>query len=697
MNLIKQMDKNNLNFLNFNEVVKVLCQINGVSESEIKEELNSLIKKGLIINTSKKKIATRTKMGIFEGKITITKGGYGFFICEDKNQKDIFISQKNLLDAMNGDTVLVQKNYKTNEDSPEGKVVEILSRGLNVVVGNVESDTKNFAMINPLSNKVGKIFVKKSPDFVAKKGDRVVVKIIKHSAKMPEGKIIEVLMSNNPINLDVLSICREFELYEEFPKEVLISCEKFEDVVSEKDIEKREDYRNKLTFTIDGEDARDFDDAVSIEKLENGNVLLGVHIADVGHYVQKDGTIDAEAFKRGTSTYFPNAVFPMLPRKLSNGICSLNEGVDRLTLSCVMEVNNMGEVVNHKICESVINSKARMTYTNVAKILDGDEELSKKYDFLIESLSLMKKLALTLEKIRKERGALNFEIPEPKIILNENLEIVKFEKRPNTMADRIIESFMLLANETVAKEFCTKKIPFVYRVHEKPDTEKLEAFNDFASGVGFRLSGDLNNLSSKQLADFLQSIPEDKKTVVNKVLLRSMQKAKYKSLCLGHYGLGAKYYCHFTSPIRRYPDLTIHRIIKEYLHGDLSKKKIKEMSDFVNKSAEQSSVRETISDKAEIMVDEYFKARFMASKVGEIFDGIISGVTERGIYVELENTCEGFIHVEDLVGDGYDFIERKFTLTNKITKYTIGDKITIKVANANIESRKIDFLLANKK
>ncbi len=697
MDLLKQIDENNLNYQNYNQVIKFLSELNQESELKIKNEIDNLLESGKLINTSKKKIATSKKVGILEGKITITKAGYGFFIPTDSDEKDIFIPVSALNGAMQNDRVYVQKNFNSSEDKPDGKVIKILSRGLNVVVGKVVSVTKNFAMVSPDSKRTNDITIKlntqanKDNLLGAKKGDKVVVKLTKHDNKHPEGKIIEILLSDNPINVDVLSIVRDFELYEEFPKEVLLSADKVKTIIDESDIKKRLDLRHLNTFTIDGEDARDFDDAISIEDLGNGDVLLGVHIADVGEYVPYGSVLDAEAFKRGTSTYFPNAVFPMLPKQLSNEICSLKEGVDRLTLSCLMKINKDGQVISHKICESVIKSKARMTYTKVAKMLEGDQELCEKYNFLVEDLLKMKKLALKLEKVRETRGCLNFEIPEPKIILNEKLEIERFEKRPNTIADRIIESFMLIANETVAKEFENRHIPFVYRVHEKPDLEKLEGFQEFAQSLGLNFNGDLENISPKRIQKFIASIPKEKQLSVNKVLLRSMQKAKYSSVCMGHFGLGAQYYCHFTSPIRRYPDLTIHRIIKESLHKTLTPEKLKELKAFVNKSAMQSSERESISDKAEIQVDEYFKARFMKQHEGEIFDGVISGVTEHGIYVELENTCEGFVHVENLPDRTYNFIDKKLTLVGPSTKFTIGDNIKIKVANVNVEDRKINF------
>lgn len=698
MDFIKQIEENELNYLNYNQVIRVLAELNYLSESEVKKEIDKLLQKGELVNTSKKKIATKKKVGLLEGTIVLSRKGYGFFVPDDKKVPDIFIPAEHLNGAFHNDRVVVQKNYSKSSDKIDGKVVKILSHGINVCVGKVENITSRFAIVCPDNKKINKIIVKNEHLLNAKEGDKVVVKITNYNDKRLEGKIIEVLLSDNPINIDVLSIVREFELYEEFPKEVLLSADKVKKTVTQEDIEGREDFRSWNTFTIDGEDARDFDDAISIKENEDGTYTLGVHIADVGEYVPYESTLDREAYKRGTSTYFPNAVFPMLPKQLSNDICSLNEKVDRLTLSCIMKIDKNGVILEHKICEGVINSKARMTYSKVTKILEGDEKLRKQYDFLVSDLEKMKELNAILEDVRRKRGALDFDIPEPKIILNENLEIERFEARPNTIADRIIESFMLSANETVAKDFNKKMIPFVYRVHEKPNAEKLEAFNEFSSSMGYSLNGDLEDFSSKKLQKFIDSIDEEKKMVVNKVLLRSMQKAKYSENCLGHYGLGAEYYCHFTSPIRRYPDLTIHRIIKDYLHGKLKNKdSLNKLKDFVRDSANQSSIRETISDKAEIQVDEYFKARYMMTKIGEVFEGIISGVTERGIFVELENTCEGFVPVENLPDKMYNFQDTKYTLQGSSTKFVIGDKIKIKVDKVNLEERKVDFLYAGEK
>ena len=697
MDLIKQIDENQLNYLTFNQIVKILAELNQESELKIKGELNNLLLEGKIVNTSKKKIATAKTAGYLEGTISIAKRGYGFFIPDDKSIPDIFIPFENLNGAMNNDRVVVLKNFNKTGEKLDGKVMKVLTRGTSVVVGKVDYISSRFAQVIADDKKFGTVLVRPQYLMEAKKGDKVVVKLTKYDTKMPEGKVIEVLLSDNPVNVDVLSIVRQFELYEEFPKEVLTSADKVKREVTNEDIQGREDFRSLTTFTIDGEDARDFDDAITISKNQDGTYLLGVHIADVGDYVKFESFLDREAFKRGTSVYFPNAVFPMLPKQLSNGICSLNEKVDRLTLSCLMKIDTNGNVLEHKICEGVINSDARLTYTKVAKMMEGDEKLRKQYDFLVNDLDNLKELTLILEKMRKKRGTLNFEIPEPKIILNDKLEIEKFEARPNTIADRMIESSMLIANETVAKEFCTKMLPFVYRVHEKPNVEKLENFAEFVKPFGLEFVGDFENMSAGKIQKFLNTVPDEQKTILNKVLLRAMQKAKYSESCLGHYGLGAEYYCHFTSPIRRYPDLTIHRIIKDYLHNELKGEKLNRTKSFVSESAMQSSVRETVADKAEREVDDYFKARYMMSQKGKIFDGIISGVTDRGLFVELDNTCEGFISVYNLPDERYEYNELHMSLNGSSTKFKIGDKIKIKVSDVNIEERKIDFIYENEK
>lgn len=703
MELLKQIDENELNFCSYNKIVANLAYINKCETSKIEVELKKLINQGKLINTSKNKFATFSKAGYLEGRISTTKSGHAFFISSAENEQDLFIEMSNLHGAMNNDKVIVRKLFgkKSNKGLDECEVVKILAHGTNNIVGKVDTITHNFAFIRVNNKKMKDVLVRTSNLMNAQVGDSVVVKILKYDSVRPEGKVIEVIKTDNPVLDDVLSIVREYELYEEFPDFVLQSAKAVEQQVSNDEIARRRDLRELNTFTIDGEDARDFDDAISISMNDDGTYHLGVHIADVGHYVKKDSILDAEAFKRGTSTYFPNAVFPMLPVELSNGICSLNEGVDRLTLSVFMDIDENGRVINHEVCEGVIKSKARMTYTKVAKMLDGDAELNEKYSFLVDDLQKMKALALILENVRKSRGSLDFEIPEPKIIFNnETMKIERFERRENTMADRIIESFMLIANETIAKMFSDLDIPFVYRVHDKPTVEKLKTFSSFISSFGLSLGTDVEEISNLDIQRFLKSTENlEYRDVINSVMLRCMQKAKYRPTNDGHFGLGAKNYCHFTSPIRRYPDLTIHRIIKDYLNNRLNVDEMRKLKSFVQESSEQSSLREVVSEKAERDVDDYFKALYLKDFIGSKFEGIVSGVTENGIFVELENTCEGFIPVECLPDKSYEFVDTKYLLHGATTKYQLGDKLNIIVESSDPQSRRVNFSLdgCNKK
>lgn len=697
MELLKQIDENELNFCSYNKIVATLAFINKCEPSEIEKELKKLINQGKLINTSKNKYATFEKAGYLEGRISTTKSGHAFFISSNPSSQDLFVEMGKLNGAMNNDKVIVKKLYgvKSNKGIDECEVVKILEHGTNNIVGKVDSITHNFAFVKVNNKKIKDVLVRTSNLMGAQVGDSVVVKLLKYDSTRPEGKVIEVIKTNNPVLDDVLSIVREYELYEEFPDFVLKSAKAVEQEVSQEEILRRRDLRDLNTFTIDGEDARDFDDAISISMNDDGTYHLGVHIADVGHYVKKDSILDAEAFKRGTSTYFPNAVFPMLPVELSNGICSLNEGVDRLTLSVFMDIDENGRVLRHEVCEGVIKSKARMTYTKVAKMLKGDAELNKQYSFLVDDLKKMEKLALILENVAKSHGSLDFELPEPKIIFNnETMRIERFERRENTMADRIIENFMLIANETIAKMFDELNIPFVYRVHDKPSVDKLKLFSSFISSFGLSLNADVEKIDNIDIQRFLKSTENlEYRDVINSALLRCMQKAKYRPTNDGHSGLAKKFYCHFTSPIRRYPDLTIHRIIKDYLNNRLDVDALRKLKGFVQESSEQSSIREVVSEKAERDVDDYFKALYLKDYIGCKFEGVISGVTENGIFVELENTCEGFIPVECLPDKNYEFVDTKYLLQGTSTKFQLGDKVKIVVESSDPKSRRVKFSL----
>ena len=642
---------------------------------------------------SKARNNTRTKKShssqLVKGKIVGNPKGFAFLVQE--NGDDIFIPASSLKGAIHGDEVLVSVVKSVEGKKSEGRVEKILSHNLKTVVGQIQV-FKGFSFVVPDNKKISRdVFVKKDKIKNAVNGDKVVVDITKYSGKNLEGEVTEVLGPNNQNPwTDMLSIVRSYELIEQFPPEVEAEAKRVAALPIDKKIPKRVDFRDKLIITIDGDDSKDFDDAVSLE-IVDGNFELGVHIADVGEYVKLGGILDKEAFKRGTSVYFPNMVLPMLPEEISNGCCSLVEGEDRLTLSCVMTLDSNGKMLHHKICESVIKSSNRMTYNKVTKILQGDEKLCLEYAHLVPMLKNMEKLCLIMEKLKKDKGSLDFDIPEPKIVVDQNtLEVLSLVKRPRTISERIIEQFMILANETVAEHFQKLKIPFVYRIHEKPDTDKLREFNEFVSVLGLSLTS--IDIKPKDVSVFLAKLENNPmKEVINRVLLRAMQKAKYSPDCLVHFGLASTYYCHFTSPIRRYPDLTIHRIIKQYLRKQLNDAELKKLKKFVVSSANQSSETELSATQAERDVDDYFKARYMKNKIGEIYQGVISGVMPFGVFVELDNTVEGFIPIESLDGTNYVYNEKQIKLSNGIKSYRLGDSIKIKVTGVNLAERRVDF------
>lgn len=631
----------------------------------------------------------QSKTQLVKGKIVGNQKGYAFLVRDEGD--DVFIPASSLNGAIHGDEALVSIVKNVEGKKCEGRVEKIISHSLKIVVGQIQV-FKGFSFVVPDNKKISRdVFIKRDKIKNAVNGDKVVVNITKYSGKNLEGEVIEVLGPNNQNPwTDMLSIVRSYELIEEFPMEVVEKAKEVSVKPIDKIIPKRVDYRDKLIITIDGDDSKDFDDAVSLEMVD-GNYQLGVHIADVGEYVKLGGVLDKEAFKRGTSVYFPNMVLPMLPEEISNGCCSLVEGEDRLTLSCIITLDGNGNIINHKICESVIKSTNRMTYNKVTKILQGDEKLCLEYAHLVPMLKNMEKLCLILERKKKDKGSLDFDIPEPKIIVDANsLEVISLIKRPRTISERIIEQFMVLANETVAEHFQKLKIPFVYRIHEKPDVDKLREFNEFVSVLG--LSLDSINIKPKDVAEFLAKLENNPmKEVVNRVLLRAMQKAKYSPECLGHFGLASTYYCHFTSPIRRYPDLTIHRIIKQYLRKQLDDSELKKLKKFVVSASNQSSETEISATQAERDVDDYFKARFMKNKIGEVYDGVISGVMPFGVFVELDNTVEGFIGIETLSGTNYVYNEKQIKLSNGIKTYKLGDNIKVKVVGVNLAERKVNF------
>lgn len=694
--VILQIQSNKLSGKPYKQIATFLSTINKEDITHVHTILAEMQKEGLIFVDEFSKLYVVGEGNVKLGKINGNAKGFAFCVIDEKSTDDVFIAPSNLKGAMHSDKVIISVQKNKQDGRIEGVVQKIVERGVKTVVGTIQVFQK-FSFVTPDNKKIGKdVFIKKGYEHGARTGQKVFVTILDYEGKSLTGSVIEILgNSKNDINADVLSIARSYELIESFSKPVLDMAKKIPQSVDANKYPNRLDLRRDIIFTIDGDDTKDYDDAVSLTK--NGEFyILGVHIADVGEYVPRGCLIDQEAYERGTSVYFPNSVLPMLPKELSNGICSLNPNVDRLTLSCIAKIDKNGNVVDHKILESIINSTERMTYSNVTKILNGDKELCARYQKILPTLKLMEELNDILEKNRKSKGEINFEIPEAKITLDpQTLEVIDLKERPRTVSERLIESFMLVANQVVAEQFCKAQIPFVYRIHETPDPDKIEQFNNFVAPFGMNLTSKSAKLEPKDIQKFMDSIPtKDMKDIINGVLLRSMQKAKYSSQCQGHFGLAMPYYCHFTSPIRRYPDLTIHRIIKDYIHKKITPQTAKELKVFVNKSANQSSERELLAQKAERDADDYFKCRYMKNKIGEVFDAVIDSVTNFGFFVKLDNTVEGLVGISSLDGTNYQYNEKSLTLTNGITTYRIGQKVKVKLQNVNLEERNIDFVLA---
>ena len=643
-----------------------------------------------ILNRKDKKSSSKVKK--VEGKIQGTSKGYAFLIPTDITMDDIFVPERELGGAMHGDRVVVSVRDSGGRKK-EGKVIQILERGSLRVVGLLHI-VKKIAYVTADDVKFGKdISVPLKSLNGAKDGEKVVVRITRYyaSKRNPDGEIVEVLGEPNKIDTEVKAIIRGYGLSDNFPHKVEESAKYLPESINKADYPNRLDYTKNICFTIDGEDTRDIDDAVSIDIAKNGNKILGVHIADVGEYVKKDNVFDKEAYKRGTSVYFPNLVLPMLPRELSNGICSLNERVDRLALSCFMEFDKNANLVDYKICESIINSKKRFTYTEVQRVFDGANDQPQE---LIDELLLMRGLASQLEKKRHDRGAIEFNIPEVQVYLNDLGDVLNLKKREHNESHKLIESFMIAANETIATHFLSKNIPFVYRIHEKPDSTKIANLVGMVNNFGVKHNINAEDAEPKDIQNLLESIKgEPCEYVLNKIALRCMKKAKYDPECIGHYGLASPKYCHFTSPIRRYPDLTIHRIIKEYLRGEIDDREKLLLKEFVSYSSIQSSETERNAESVERDVDDLYRVFYMTHHIGETFDGVISGVTNFGVFVELDNTVEGMIKIENLPQDQYEYFEDRFCLKGYNHSYTIGDKIKVKSVRADILSREIDFEL----
>ncbi len=643
----------------------------------------------------------KNKRTYFTGVIQKHKRGFGFVVPDDDSDwqdianKDIFIAPESINGAMNGDRVevdLIPKHLWSN--SPEGIVVKILDRKLTEVVGTFDKN-KKFGFVIPDGKKMREdIFINKKYFNGAMNGDKVVAEIIRYPEQKnkAEGKIIEVVSRKGEAGGDIKAMIRQYNLKKTFPSRVEAEAKwisKYD--IKDSDIKERTDLRHVKTVTIDGRDSKDFDDAVSIKIKENGNYLLGVHIADVCHYVKEDGFLDKEAYKRGNSVYLINQVVPMLPEALSNGTCSLNPNEDRLTLTCEMEINKRGEIVHHNIYESIIKSKGRLVYEDVSMLIEAGVR-DQENEFIFN----MAELAEVLREKREKRGSLDFSLDEAHITLNEKGIPVNIGVAERGISNRMIEEFMLLANETVAEHFFWLEIPFIYRVHEKPSLEKMEEFKRFLKGLGISLRGNVSDIHPSTLNHILEGVKgKSYEGVVNTIMLRSMQKATYEIDCMGHFGLALKYYCHFTSPIRRYPDLMIHRMIKKVLKGnlteDINKKYIKKCED----AALNSSKTEREAIELEREIEKMKMTEYMTYHIGEEFDGIISGVTNFGIYVELENCVEGMVRLDVMNNDYYEYQPEQYRVIGKKTNkiYALGDKVRIKVENVQMNEREIDFVI----
>ena len=626
--------------------------------------------------------------------------GFGFVKIEDQ-EDEIYISRENSKNALNGDTVAIKIiAEKEGDKKQEGKIVKIVRHEKDTVVGTFQK-SRNFAFVVPDDKNFGTdIFISKANWGKARDKKKVLVQILKYpeKGKNAEGKVIEVLGGINEAGVDMLSLIKQYELPYKFPDEVVAEAKAYGDKIDPSDLPRRRDLRNDIIFTIDGEDAKDLDDAIHVEKLENGNYKLDVHIADVSHYVREKTELDKEAYLRGTSIYMLGRVIPMLPRELSNGICSLNAGEDRYTLSCSMEITPKAKIVSSDIYKGVICVTERMCYTDVQKILDrSDETVLKRYEKYISYFDLMAELANILKAKRKENGYLNLEIPESKIILDENGVAIDVKKYETYFANEIIEQFMLIANETVAERFYWLQAPFIYRNHEAPDLDKVKDLNKTLYNFGYKIKISKEEIIyPNEFAKILDEVKgKEEEKVVSNIILRTLRVAKYEAENKGHFGIASKYYCHFTSPIRRYPDLFIHRIISKYLETNYMVNDfwVKKYEKRAEKKAENCSERERVATKVEREAEDIKKAEFMESKIGEEYEGIVSSVTNFGIFVELDNTVEGLIRYEKL-GDEY-FIYNEETRQaigeNSGKVYKIGDKVKIRVANANKLMRQIDF------
>lgn len=677
----------------------ILLQVSKPEREDFRQVLDELLSEGKITITKRGKyMRPEENEQVIAGTFVSHPKGFGFVEVEGM-EEDLYIPETKVNGAFHKDTVQVVLLPGQRGKRQEAEVVKIIARGTKQIVGTFDKSKKNYGFVVPDNGKLADdIFVPVERSKGAVSGHKVVCEITDYGSKnrKPEGKIVEIIGHVNDPGVDIMSIVKGYELPVEFSEKIMNQAERVANEVSEADMLGRRDLRDVTMVTIDGEDAKDLDDAVSVSK--DGDMYhLGVHIADVTNYVQENSALDREALKRGTSVYLVDRVIPMLPHKLSNGICSLNAGENRLALSCLMNINSKGEVKSYEIVESVINVDRRMSYTSVKKILeDKDPDEIKAYEELVPMFELMKELAHILREKRKKRGSIDFDFPETKMILDKEghpLEIKPYER--NT-ATKIIEDFMLIANETVAQHFYWLEMPFVYRTHDTPDPEKIMKLSTFINNFGYHLKSSKEEIHPKEFQKLLTKIEDTpEEALISRLTLRSMKQAKYTIECTGHFGLACQYYCHFTSPIRRYPDLQIHRIIKEQLRGRMNETRTEHYWSILPEVAKHASEMERRADEAERETDKLKKVEYMEARIGEIYEGVISSITNWGVYVELENTIEGMIHVSMLPGDYFYYDEASYEMVGQATgkRYKLGERIKVKVNQTDKISRNIDFVI----
>ena len=672
----------------------ILLQVPKDQRNELKKVLDSLEAEGKVHVSSKGKYSKREAKRLV-GTFTAHARGFGFVTIEGEVE-DIFISEDDINGAFHNDQVEVVIKAAPAGKRREGKITKVLSHGTTTLVGYFEK-SKNFGFVRPDNHKFAKdVFIPLERSKGAVTGHKVVVELTKYGGdnKKPEGKVIEIIGHVNDPGTDIMSIVKGYDLPTSFPEKVLNQAERVAKDVSTADMAGRMDLRDWQMVTIDGEDAKDLDDAISITR-EGNNYILGVHIADVTNYVQENSALDREAIKRGTSVYLVDRVIPMLPHTLSNGICSLNAGVDRLALSCIMTINEKGAVIDHKIAETVVCIDERMSYTSVKKILEEHDAVEiEKYTELVPMFELMAELSSILREKRRQRGSIDFDFPETKMILDEFGKPIEIKPYDRNVATKIIEDFMLLANETVAEDYFWQEIPFVYRTHEAPDEDKVKKLATFINNFGHSMHISNKEVRPKEIQKLLAKVEgtaED--SLINRLALRSMKQAKYTAENTGHFGLAAQYYCHFTSPIRRYPDLQIHRIIKENLRGRMNDDRRSHYESILTEVAKKSSERERLAEEAERETIKLKKVEYMTQHIGETFEGVISSITKWGVYVELPNTIEGLIHVTNMYDDHYNYVEESYEMVGEHTgrTYKLGQTVMVRVIDTNRLERTIDF------